>query len=268
MSSIYIANIVGANDFAVPTTDAELVTTTAALRALLVAGLASLQYPDDGIQAWVVHPVGGGAPALACQIQPFQFNGEQNPDQSEVSNMRTAIEGVLLADPDINTVGDIDVTCWTNVSYWPWSIDANGALAPAVTPAAVFGVMHWANVQIQGSITTSAWTDMDLSTLFGEGGPARQIRAKVWIHFQRDTTGDPTCLIAVREKGQVHEPRLQAGEPGGCAFGYLPIAAGNDTVLELTCTTNTQGICEYYCQCSAITGNIELWCWIPAQDAP
>lgn len=135
MSNIFITNIVGTNDFAIPTDDAELATATTELDALL-ATVANLAYTR--VLAWVQDAGGpGGAEgvrSLNCLIEQFTYNAEECPSEAEVDTMTAAIESTLEADPDITSIGQQQVSIFQAGAYHLWSRDSGGGfLYPSTT---------------------------------------------------------------------------------------------------------------------------------------
>ena len=104
MSSIFITNIVGGNDFAVPENDTELNTARTALDALL-STVAGLVYSN--IAAWVTDDNGTGTRVLNCNLGGAVYNSEICPSIADSLVLMTLIDATLLADVDITTVGEI-----------------------------------------------------------------------------------------------------------------------------------------------------------------
>jgi hypothetical protein len=132
MSNIFIEDIVGQNDFAVPATDAALGTATTELDSLL-SGVANLSY--DRVLAWVETTSGAGASrTLNCVVEKFEYSGEECPDATETQTMTGAIETTLEADADITSIGSQQVHILTAGPYFSWERDAAGGfLYPAIT---------------------------------------------------------------------------------------------------------------------------------------
>jgi hypothetical protein len=114
MSNLFITNIVGTNDFAVPTSDAELDTATTELDTLL-SGVSNLAYTR--VLAWVEDSGGpGGAEGtrtLNCLLETITYSSEECPSESEVDTLTAAIESTLEADADITSIGTQYVVIFT-----------------------------------------------------------------------------------------------------------------------------------------------------------
>jgi hypothetical protein len=124
MSNIFIRDIVGSNDFAVPTNDTELATATTELDAI-VSGVSNLSY--DVLIAWVETKDGGSAPrSLNASVQTFEYSGEECPDSTEVQTMTTAIKAALEADVDITSIGEQQVSLFQVSQVQPWLRDSGG----------------------------------------------------------------------------------------------------------------------------------------------
>jgi hypothetical protein len=124
MSNIFITDIIGQNDFAVPDTDAKLATATVELDALLTT-VAGLVY--DRALAWVETQAGAGAfRTLNCLIEKFYYNGEECPDATEVVTMTAAIKAKLEGDADITSIADQQVHIFQAGAYHLWQRDAAG----------------------------------------------------------------------------------------------------------------------------------------------
>jgi hypothetical protein len=124
MSNIFVTDIIGQNDFAVPASDAALATATTELDALLTT-VAGLTY--DRALAWVETKDGAGAfRTLNCLIEKFYYNGEECPDASEVNTMTSAIKTKLEGDADITSIADQQVHIFQAGAYFLWQRDAAG----------------------------------------------------------------------------------------------------------------------------------------------
>jgi hypothetical protein len=135
MSNIFITDIVGTNDYAVPTDDTELATATSGLDTILSA-VANLTY--DRVLAWVEDSGGpGGAEGnrtLNCLVEKFTYSTDECPSEAEVDTMIAAIEAALEADADITSVGNQQVHIFQAGAYFLWNRDATGGfLYPNVT---------------------------------------------------------------------------------------------------------------------------------------
>jgi hypothetical protein len=127
MSNIFITDVVGSNDYAVPADDTELATATAGLDAIL-SPVANLAY--DRVLAWVEDsggPAGAeGNRTLNCLIEKFTYNTDECPSEAEVNAMIAAIESALEADADITSVGNQQVHIFQAGAYFLWNRDASG----------------------------------------------------------------------------------------------------------------------------------------------
>jgi hypothetical protein len=132
MSNIFIEDIVGQNDFAVPASDGALGTATTELDSLL-SGVANLAY--DRVLAWVETTSGAGAfRTLNCVVEKFEYSGEECPDATETQTMTAAIKSTLEGDADITSIGQQQVHILTAGPYFSWDRDAAGGfLYPAIT---------------------------------------------------------------------------------------------------------------------------------------
>jgi hypothetical protein len=118
MSNIFITDIIGAGDFAVPIDDAALATATTELDALL-GGVANLSY--DRVLAWVETNNGASPPrTLNCVVEKFEYSGEECPDSTETQTMTAAIESTLEGDPDITSIGVQQVHIFQAGPYFLW----------------------------------------------------------------------------------------------------------------------------------------------------
>jgi hypothetical protein len=138
MSNIFINQIAGTTDFAIPASDAALATATSSLDALLstVSGLAY-----DRVLAWVETRGGAGAPrTLSCVIEKFTFNGEICPSASELydgagNGLTELIAAALVGNHggagNITSIGDQDVSLVETTAEFYWQRDiAGGFLYP------------------------------------------------------------------------------------------------------------------------------------------
>jgi hypothetical protein len=135
MSNIFITDIVGTNNYAVPTDDTELATATSGLDTILSA-VANLTY--DRVLAWVEDSGGpGGAEGnrtLNCLVEKFTYNTDECPSEAEVDTMIAAIEAALEADADITSVGNQQVHIFQAGAYFLWNRDASGGFLYPNTP--------------------------------------------------------------------------------------------------------------------------------------
>lgn len=106
MSNILIKDIIGINDFSVPTDDTELATATNGLDSIL-SGVSGLIYLR--VLAWVEDSGGpGGAEGvrvLSCLVEAFNYGSDECPSESEVNTLVGAIETALENDSDIISIG-------------------------------------------------------------------------------------------------------------------------------------------------------------------
>lgn len=103
MSSITIRNVVGQNSFAIPTTEAEANAATTALTSLL-NNILWLDFDDARVL--VVDSQNSITPELVFLISTFFYDGSIIPT---VTAVRAAINAELLGDPDISSLGDINI---------------------------------------------------------------------------------------------------------------------------------------------------------------
>jgi hypothetical protein len=130
MSNLFIHDIVGSNDFAVPASDSALGTATTELDALL-SGVALLDY--ERIVAWVETADGvGPSRTLNCLLEKLEYNSEECPDATETQTMTASIEATLEADADITSIGTQDVHIFQAGTFFHWLRDSSsGFLYPA-----------------------------------------------------------------------------------------------------------------------------------------
>jgi hypothetical protein len=103
MSSITIRNVVGQNEFSIPTTETEAEAATAALTALL-DNILWLEFDDARVL--VVDVQNSTTPELAFVVSTFFYNGSIIPS---VLELRSALNAELLGDPSISSIGDINI---------------------------------------------------------------------------------------------------------------------------------------------------------------
>ncbi len=132
MSNIFITDIIGAGDFAVPVDDAALATATTELDTLL-GGVANLSY--DRVLAWVETNNGASPPrTLNCVVEKFEYSGEECPDSTETQTMTAAIESTLEGDPDITSIGIQQVHIFQAGPYFLWDRYAGpGYVFPSIS---------------------------------------------------------------------------------------------------------------------------------------
>ncbi len=131
MSNIFITDIVGTGDFAVPVDDAALATATTALDDIL-EDVLDLTYAR--VIAWVETSSGTGVPrTLNCLVERFKCDGEECPDASEVNDLTDDIKTDLEADANITSIGPQYVSIYLEGEYYLWERDpATGVLFPGV----------------------------------------------------------------------------------------------------------------------------------------
>jgi hypothetical protein len=127
MSNLFITDIVGTNDFAVPATDAALATATTELDTLL-SGVSDFRYVRA--LAWVETKEGASAPrTLNCLVERFEYDDggtwEECPDTSEVQTLTGDIETTLEADADITSIGGQQVHIYKRGEYYLWERDTS-----------------------------------------------------------------------------------------------------------------------------------------------
>jgi hypothetical protein len=127
MSNIFITDIVGTGDFAVPATDAALATATTELDTLLQT-VPDLRYVRA--LAWVETKDGASAPrTLNCLVERFEYDDggtwEECPDASEVQTLTGDIETTLEADADITSIGGQQVHVYKKGEYYLWERDTS-----------------------------------------------------------------------------------------------------------------------------------------------
>ncbi len=148
MSNIFIKDIVGVNAFAVPASDAALASATTALEGLINDD-ANLSFAR--VLAWVETRDGASPPrTLNCLVQQFFYNAEECPDATETDTMTGNIY-TNLTDPDITSVGDIQVSIFNapggGSSDWSRS---SGHIYPTVATDDLY---------IGGSTPNGVWFD-------------------------------------------------------------------------------------------------------------
>jgi hypothetical protein len=140
MSNIFITNIIGTIDFAVPTNDTDLGDATTALDAVLSTLSPDLIY--GRIIAWVEdsHGPGGatGARTLNCLVEGFLYLTLECPSEAEIDALGLLIETTLVADHGAaGIIASVDVQQY-NLFYGGantlWKRDiAGGFLYPATS---------------------------------------------------------------------------------------------------------------------------------------
>jgi hypothetical protein len=102
MSSIVIRNIVGTGAFSVPTTQDDLETLNDSIKDIVnnIPNFRCLSARGDMLS------VDGEVAEVLAIIGTFTYNGSVVPDTSA---LRTAITNGFLADPDITSIGDMEV---------------------------------------------------------------------------------------------------------------------------------------------------------------
>jgi uncharacterized protein YjbI with pentapeptide repeats len=122
MSNVFITDIVGTGDFAVPANDTALATATTELEALIGDLSGTLSYKR--LLAWVEDwggPDGAeGVRSLNCLIEQFEYNSEECPDSTETATLTAAIESTLEGDPDITSIGPQQVALTIRGEYYYW----------------------------------------------------------------------------------------------------------------------------------------------------
>jgi hypothetical protein len=141
MSDIFITEIVGQNDFAIPANDAALGTATTELDALLTT-VANLSYKR--VLAWV-NDAGGpdgaeGVRSLNCLVEQFEYSNEECPDATETATMTAAIESTLEADADITSIGAQQVHVNLKDEYYFWERDTGSEFVYTQDPTDDIGV--------------------------------------------------------------------------------------------------------------------------------
>jgi hypothetical protein len=128
MSNIFITDIFGQNAFAVPASDSEMATATAALDAILSGLGPQLSY--ERIVSWV-DTANGVAPVrtLNCLLERMKYNGEECPDTAEVQTVTGAIETALENDGDIFSIGLQQVHLFQGPDF-SWQRDSSGFVYP------------------------------------------------------------------------------------------------------------------------------------------
>jgi hypothetical protein len=230
MSHLYINNVVGSGTYAVPGTDAELSAATAGIAALLdtVTGFAYQR-----CNCWVTSlSTSPATRVLNVAVDVWTYNGEENPDATEVQAMNAAIAAALTGDANINSIGTIDVQEWINDSYWLWVLNGQN-LSPVLSTAIVTNTRFADGIELFcGSVTAGSF-DVDLSSIVG----ARV--ARVTMIFGRTSApgGSGTGTVIVRPKGC----RLDFSGSDSLPEGSI---SGADKACEITSLTNDQGIVE------------------------
>jgi hypothetical protein len=136
MSNLFITDIIGTGDFAVPATDAALATATLELDALLATLGPALKY--ERVVAWVETRDGGGASrTLNCLLDRFTYDSgggdEECPSEAEVDSITSTIEATLEADADITSIGQQQLHLQQMPQFY-WSKDlSTGLLYPTIT---------------------------------------------------------------------------------------------------------------------------------------
>ena len=111
MSNIFIKDIVGSGDYAVPESGAELGVAQSGIETLL-GGVALLAWDD--VDAMVMDNEGGSR-TLCCRISRARYNGSECISETNVDTVGASIRSVLQADDDIDTVGDVNFEMfWTD----------------------------------------------------------------------------------------------------------------------------------------------------------
>jgi hypothetical protein len=126
MSNIFISNIVGVNQWAIPESDSDLVGATLAMTniALSVMGLSYSR-----LLAWVEDWNGpGGAEGvrtLNCLIGNFEFDSgggaEQCPTETDIDTLGGLFDAAFAMDVDVTSVGIMRFSLFnTDSSYYLW----------------------------------------------------------------------------------------------------------------------------------------------------
>jgi hypothetical protein len=102
MSNFIVRNVSGSGVFAVPTSDAELFAASAAFEAILT-GIADLEF--SSCLAQIVDSE-QGSPELTCVVDGVEYDGSWFTTQ--VGLLRLTIEADLLANSNIDNIGNID----------------------------------------------------------------------------------------------------------------------------------------------------------------
>jgi hypothetical protein len=136
MSNLFISDIIGTGDFAVPASDSALATATTELNALLATLGPALKY--DRILAWVETRDGAGAArTLNCLLDRFSYDSgggdEECPSETEIDSITSTIEATLEADVDITSIGQQQYHLFQMTRFF-WTRDHSAGLVyPTVT---------------------------------------------------------------------------------------------------------------------------------------
>ena len=210
MSNIFITDVVGTGDFAVPTTDAELATATTELETLL-SGVANLTY--DRVLAWVEDSGGPGGVegtrTLNCLVEKFTYLAKECPNETQVDTMIAAIESALEADADITSVGNQQVHIVQAGAYFLWNRDASGGFLYPNTPTddVVVGPFGAPNAK---------WFDdgdMVLGAVVMSGTEKLRVVGDVRVEGKLTVTGviDPTDLVFTEQADHTTAPAAGVG---------------------------------------------------------
>jgi len=102
MSNIFVRNIVGTGVFQSPTIDSNIDSIDTAVNTIL-SGITGFAYLNA--QSQIINAEGANQ-EIAVLISAFSLGGLINPDAASV---RSAISSAFLADPDISSIGVIDI---------------------------------------------------------------------------------------------------------------------------------------------------------------
>jgi hypothetical protein len=207
MSNIFIRDIVGTNDFAVPTNDTELATATTELDSI-VSGVANLSY--DTLLAWVETTDGGSAPrTLNASVQTFEYSGEECPDASETQTMTASIEASLEADADITSIGQQQVSIFTVAQIQPWLRDSGGFVHTRVATDDIY---------VGGGTPNAVLFGSDGDAVFGAaamsgGGEKLRVVGAARVEGKLTVTGslDPTDLVLTEQTDHPTTPAAGIG---------------------------------------------------------
>jgi hypothetical protein len=222
MSNVFIREIDGVNDFAIPESDTDLSDATTALDAL-VSGVADLTY--ETLLAWV-ETKDGTSPTrtLNALVQTFEYETFECPTTAKTETMTDDIETALLADADISGVGEQQVSLFQLSSVQPWIRDPGGFVYPTnVTD----------DIYIGGATPNGRWKESGELVLGGSsfvGLEMLRVVGPVRIEGKLSVTGliDPPSGLVLEE--QASKP----DDPTGTTEGVIWVKDDNPNTLYFT----------------------------------